>query len=178
MFPISWQRLKEGAKLCRDNAIRLTDCSLKIFEKYPLIASYLIILAMEEIGKGIALAKNYEKGIDLTEKEWKKLSKGKDAHKRKLKIVHTALIDPYSFLKPHELSVRSENIKEFQHRTSRLADDVHELKLDYFYVDWNDKENRWRSPIKPLASIEAVRQEWQLISQAIHLLTKKLREKT
>lgn len=163
MFPIPWQKLREGAKLCRDNAVTLAECALYIFKEYPTIASFLTILAMEEIGKGIFLLGDYEKGNDLTEKEWKKLSKGRNAHIRKLKIVHTAL----------KLSVKLEEIKEFQHKLSSIAKQVNELKLEYFYVDWNEKEKQWMSPTKKEAFVEPI--SWQVFT-VISLLSKKLKK--
>ena len=174
MFLISCHKLGEGAKLCRDNAVTLAMCVYDIFEKYPTIASFLTILAFEEVGKGIALIKKYEKGDGLTQKEWRQLSKFRDAHKRKLKILHIALIDPYSVLTPHELSVKLEEIKEFKPIASDIAEQIHKLKLDYLYVNWDEKENRWLSPIERKAyDLNAAMERLQT---AITLVSQKLRE--
>ena len=174
MFLIPCQKLGEGAKLCRNNAATLALCASDIFEKYSTIASFLTILAFEEVGKGIALIKKYEKGDGLTEKEWKQLSKFGDAHKRKLKILHIALIDPYSVLPPHELSVKLEEIKEYKPIASDIAEQIHKLKLDYLYVNWDEKENQWVSPIERKAydSDVAIKR----LQAAITLLSQKLRE--
>jgi AbiV family abortive infection protein len=174
LFPIPCEKLGEGAKLCRDNAATLALCALDVFENHSAIASFLTILAFEEVGKGIALIKKYEKGDGLTEEEWKQLSKYRDAHKRKLRIVHTALIDPYSVLSPHELSVKLEEIKEFEPIANDISEQIHKLKLDYLYVDWDEKENRWLSPNeRKTYDLVMVTERLQA---AITLLSKKLKE--
>lgn len=173
LFPISWQKLGEGAKLCFENAITLSECIRVISEEYRSIASFLSILAMEETGKGIALMKNYEKKNDLTENEWKKISRSRNAHIEKLKIVHQTLLDPYSLLLPHDLSVKLDEIEEFKKKSRKLAEEVNKFKLDYLYVDWNEKENQWISPTGREASVEDT---FPLTVNAIRLLGQKLRE--
>jgi AbiV family abortive infection protein len=173
LFPIPYQKLVEGATLCRDNAAMLSECALDIFEKYPSISSFLTVLAIEETGKGLALLKKYEKGDDFKEKEWKKLTEDRKAHRRKLKIVHTALVDPYSVLSPHKLSVKIEEIKEFQHKANIIAKQVNKLKLDYLYVNWNEKQNRWMLPMKDHIFVEHI---FQRLVASIRILSQKLRE--
>jgi AbiV family abortive infection protein len=162
----------------------LCDCAISIEEGFPVIASFLAILAIEEIGKGLAFIESYEKNNDLTEKDWKKLTAGSSAHKNKLKRVHKALVDPYSMLKPHELSAKLGELKEAQHDLSKIAKEMHDLKLNYLYVNWNDKEGQWDSP----ANWGEEEKKWiyrkgtlekpiiQRLISAIGLLSKKLRE--
>jgi AbiV family abortive infection protein len=146
-FLIPKQRLVEGARMCRDNACMLTKSVADAFEKHPVVASFLTILALEEIGKGVSLLKAHKKGNDLTENEWTKLTTDRKAHTLKLRVLHESLIDPYSLLEPHEMSVQLGEIKEFMHQTSELAKQVNELKLNYLYVGWKRETEQWTTPI-------------------------------
>jgi AbiV family abortive infection protein len=181
MSYIPHQKLKEGAKLCLDNAVCLVSVADQIAEEYSSIASFLSILAMEEIGKGIALIKKYDEGSNLEEKEWKNLAKGSNAHKNKLKVVQTALIDPYSLLKPHQLSPKLQDIEEFQHRTQEQATQIDHFKQEQLYVDW--KDGKWISPLyyneeikKFIYKREIFESHLENAIMAIRLLNTKLRE--
>lgn len=147
MFPIPVKKLVDGAKLCRDYAITLARCASENSKKYPVIAFSLVILALEEVGKGIFLLENFEKNNDLLEVEGKRIS-GKKAHEKKLKIVHTALIDPFAVLEPHELSIKLKENKQYQHFEGIMGKDIYDIKLDCLYVDWKGDKNQLESPIQ------------------------------
>jgi AbiV family abortive infection protein len=174
VFPIPVKKLGVGAELCRDYAVKLAECALENLGKYPTIAFSLIIVALEEVGKGIFLLENFEKGNELTEAEWKRISYGAKAHRKKLKIVHTALIDPYSVLKPHELSVKLKEYKEFQHIEGRVTKQIYDLKLNSLYVDWKGDKNQWGSPIQNKSY--DVTEAFKILQSAILLLSEKIRE--
>jgi hypothetical protein len=72
----------------------------------------------------LLLIENCEKNEDLSEKDWLKLKN----HRSKLGIIHTALVDPFSVLKPHEISVRLNEIKEFKEGTDKMTKDLKILK--------------------------------------------------
>ncbi len=117
---------------------------------------------------------------DLSEKEWSNLKN----HRSKLGIIHTALVDPFSVLKPHEMSVKLNEIKKFKEDTNKMAKEMQKLKESYLYVDWNNKEGKWESPViyneeqksfiypKKEASGYIVQQ----VASATRLLSTKLRE--
>jgi AbiV family abortive infection protein len=178
---IPHQKLKEGAKLCLDNATCLVSVAKDIPNEYSSVAAFLSILAMEEVGKGIVLIKKYDEGSDLEEKEWKNLVKGPNAHKYKLGVVHTSLIDPYSVLKPHDLSPKMQDIKEFQYATQERAAQIDRFKQDQLYVDW--KDGKWISPVyynkernKFIYKMEIPQSHVENAITAIRLLKTKLRE--
>ena len=50
---------------------------------------------------------------------------------------------------------------------------MNELKLEYFYVEWNEKEKQWMSPTKKEAFVEPI--SWQVFT-VISLLSKKLKK--
>lgn len=173
MFLIPKERLAEGARKCRDNAIMLTTSAAVTFGEYPVVASFLTILALEEVGKGISLLKSHKKGNDVTEREWEKLTDRK-AHARKLRVLHSSLTDPYSLLEPHEMSVQLEEIKEFVHRAGDLARQVSELKLNYLYVAWDEGTKQWIAPNQrqPFEADEALAR----LQAAIRLLSKAIEQ--
>ena len=173
MFPIPVTKLVEGAKLCRDYAITLATCASENSKKYPVIAFSIMILALEEVGKAIFLLENFEKNNELSEAEWKRIS-GKKAHVKKLKIVHTALIDPYSVLKPHELSIRLKENKQYQHFEGIMGKDIYEIKLDCLYVDWKGDKSQWETPIQKKSY--NVNEALKILQTAIYLLSEKIRE--
>lgn len=142
MSKIPHKKLREGAKLCLDNSIRLTECAQNILDKFPCVASFLANIACEEAGKGIKLMENCEKNRDLPEKDWRKL---KD-HRIKLGIIHKALFDPYSVLKPPELSVKLNKIEGVKKIVDKMTKELKVLKEGHLYVDWNDKEGKWEMP--------------------------------
>lgn len=143
LFNIPHQKLREGAKLCLDNSIMLFECANYIIDKFPSVAAFLVIFALEEVGKGITFMRNYESNNDLTKKDWKEL---KD-HINKIEIVYRALVDPYSVLKPHDLSVRLSEYKEFNDLVNKIASELHILRLNYLFVNWDEKEGKWNSPV-------------------------------
>jgi len=178
---IPHQKLKEGAELCLDNAACLVSVAKDIPKEYSSVAAFLSILAMEEVGKGIVLIKKYDEGSDLEEKEWKKLATGRNAHKYKLEVVATSLIDPYSVLKPHDLSPKMQNIKEFQHATQERAAQIDRFKQDQLYVNW--KDGKWSSPVyynkernKFIYKMEIPQSHEDNAITAMTLLSEKLRE--
>lgn len=172
MFPIPYQKLVEGAELCRDNAAMLAACASDIYGKSPNISSFLAVLALEEVAKGVALLKSYEKGKDFTKEEWSELTM-RDAHRKKLEIVHEILVDPYSVLSPHDLSVKIGEIDKFRKNAEKIAKQIQRLKLACLYVDWNKKENRWKSPMKEHVFTEPI---FQQLVASIHILSQKIRE--
>jgi len=178
---IPHKKLKEGAKLCLDNAVCLVSVVDNIAEDYSSVASFLAILAMEEIGKGIALIKKYDENSGLEEKEWDEL-KNRGAHKHKLKMVQISLTDPYSLLKPHELSIELQKIKELESLAYNRAAQLDRFKLDQLYVNWKDGE--WISPTyydkeknKWVFKVEKPGESYLYMAiMAIKLLRTKLRE--
>jgi AbiV family abortive infection protein len=173
MFQIPNKKLVEGAELCRDNAVMLATTAADIFDEHPVVGSFLSILALEEVGKGICLLKKHETGNDLEENEWNELAKWGCAHERKLKAVDVALRDPYSLLKPHDLSVQLEQIKDLDDQAYALAREVQHLKLAYLYVDWDRETAEWIQPISRQVydSSDAL----ERLKAAICLLSQKLR---
>lgn len=168
VVPIPITKYVNGAELCRDYSINLAMCALENFEKYPTVSFSLMILALEEVGKGIILLKNFEQGNELSE------TKLTD-HLEKLKAVHTVLIDPYSFLKPHELSVRlKEEKKFFQGIEPSFANQIYDIKLDCLYVNWNENKNRWEAPMQN--RLYSLAKTFEICQSAIGLLSEKIRE--
>ena len=151
----------------------MAEYVLNIHDSYPTVASFLMILAFEEIGKGICLIEEYEKGNDLSEKEWGKLSKYARAHKKKLEIVHRTLLDQYSLLKPHELSVKLNEMEEFKHNAAQVARQIHDFKLDIIYVNWNENEDKWDTPLEKKTYDENT---FDRLVAATRLLSQKLGE--
>jgi len=144
-FPLPWQKCKEGAEYCLENANRILEDSVTLFaDKRYITSSFLAIFAIEEIGKGAQLLELFKTKIDLTKSKWRKLRKGRYSHIRKIKtgqnLAHKYLRKMLRNLPKDILAEWSEKAKEF------WAKHYQWRKEQYLYVGLEN--GIWVSPIR------------------------------
>jgi AbiV family abortive infection protein len=131
-------RIRKGIRLCYGNAERLLNGAKAILNcqyvgpgsintSYHRDLKYsswcgLVILAIEEIGKGYFLLQKYQSKQDVSNGEWESLTRGGNAHIRKI-----------------------EEAKKLLNLTSRsFAKKLNRIKQRDVYVDW---KNGWQDPL-------------------------------
>lgn len=147
-FPILWERCQEGASLCLDNAIRLFQEAKLLFENEIYLTSCcLAIYALEEIGKGEELLEAYKNGKAVTKTKWKKLTRGYEAHLRKIrtgrKVAKKQLEERFQLIL-NRLKPLPDSRYEEVHRI--LAKSFQWWKERCLYVGW--EQNNWTTPMR------------------------------
>jgi len=127
---IPWDKLQEGIQLIFENVSSLIDTATLLYknEKY-LVSASLAVYAFEEMTKAELLLDHYKNKKDLSINQWKKYTRNKTAHTKKLdeflsqeKIFHVNLSG--------KVVTISEEIR------SLMANFYHALKTHVFYVNW------------------------------------------
>lgn len=90
---IKWQDLEEGITNVLDNAERLsTDAKILLGEKRFESATFLSLVAKEEIGKAFLMLDHWVSKRDMTEKEYREIFHSRNAHKKKLVAARRAFM--------------------------------------------------------------------------------------
>jgi len=129
--PIQWSSLQEGIQLIFENVSSLigTATILHKNEKF-LVSASLAVYAFEEMTKVELLLGHYKNKKDLPIDQWKKYTKNKTAHTRKLETFLSQEKITYVNLSGKNVVTSPEEIRRL------MANFYHALKTHVFYVNW------------------------------------------
>lgn len=140
--------IPEGIKHCYINASNLAEDSELLFKaKRFSSALSLLTLAEEEVGKGLLLYDIVKQERDMTDKEYRKIFMGQEAHLNKLKRARDFYQEFY-----YRNSHNTDTTNDASEMAAKLEDKDKQLG---FYVDWIDfmdwstyqKEFQWYNPV-------------------------------
>jgi AbiV family abortive infection protein len=136
---IPWSRLEEGISAIFENIQTLIGSADVLYQnKKYMVSASLSIFAFEEINKSELLLDYYKNQKDLPLDKWNELVKGKEAHFNKLlKFLEKETIRVLNFT--NEMTNYTEEQLE-----RMTADHYHSVKMNVFYVNWMEKECKWR----------------------------------
>lgn len=148
-------KLKVGVEECLRNAERLLTDAEKLYQRggSRMTCFALAEFSIEELAKASMLNDYVVIERDMPQKEWKSMTAGRGAHKKKLHYLQQREVKAITFVVP-----KYENVVEKVARQSNyactalflnsLADGSLDLRLRAMYVDY--KKGEWRTPLNPL----------------------------
>jgi AbiV family abortive infection protein len=145
---IEFVKLLKGAEICLKNAKRLLeDANILSREgRYPS-GHILAMLSHEEVAKAFFLLDFYERGEDLSKKQWEKITKGR-AHSQKLELIQRKEIEWIDKL----LEEETKWTKDFSESLGKLARAEQVMKERLTYVDYSFPKQEWMDPEKEPAA--------------------------
>jgi AbiV family abortive infection protein len=146
-----------GARMCLENANRLLEDAEALLKKGSYPSCYLLSqLALEELAKGFKLIVKHLKGEIFSKKDWKNLTKGREAHVKKLEYIQKVRHE----LVEKSLAGTGVHIKTWQDmiwgKQVSLADlgkyrkeaskALYTFRIDSLYVNYDFEKKQWTDP--------------------------------